>query len=180
MAKYLETYYHISSEKGLSSVTSLVVGTKEAIAFDPPFLIPDANSTVAWIKTILTGGQQLKAVFVTHHHPDHFFSANPILEAFPEAKFYAAPYVLTGINNEYDDKVVYWPSVFGRENIPVAPRKPDPFVYSFFILDGNPESPVHLLGPVQGDSVDHTIFWLPREKTLICGDTVYARSTHVW
>lgn len=129
---------------------------------------------------LLTGGQQIKAVFVTHHHPDHFFSANQILEAFPEAKFYAAPYVLTGINNEYDDKVVYWPSVFGRENIPVALRKPDPFVYSFFMLDGNPDSPVHLLGPVQGDSVDHTIFWLPREKTPICGDTVYTRSTHVW
>ncbi|KAF3385719.1 hypothetical protein DPV78_012531 [Talaromyces pinophilus] len=177
----LETYFHISSEKGLSSVTSLIIGSKEAILFDPPFLIPDANDTVIWIKQKLEAGNQtLKAIFVTHHHPDHFFSANPILEAFPEARFFAAPYVLAGINKEYDDKVVYWPSIFGRENIPEKPRKPDPFEYTFFVLDGNPESPVHLLGPVQGDSVDHTIFWLPKERTLICGDSVYARSTHVW
>jgi glyoxylase-like metal-dependent hydrolase (beta-lactamase superfamily II) len=177
----LETYFHISSEKGLSSVTSLIIGSKEAILFDPPFLIPDANDTVTWIKQKLEAGNQtLKAIFVTHHHPDHFFSANPILEAFLEARFFAAPYVLAGINKEYDDKVVYWPSIFGRENIPEKPRKPDPFEYTFFVLDGNPESPVHLLGPVQGDSVDHTIFWLPKERTLICGDSVYARSTHVW
>ncbi|KAL3704346.1 hypothetical protein TMatcc_010037 [Talaromyces marneffei ATCC 18224] len=175
----LETYFHIASETGLSSVTSLIIGTKEAVLFDPPFLIPDANDTVTWIKKTLMADHTLKAVFVTHHHPDHFFSANPILEAFPEASFFAAPYVLAGINREYDDKVNYWPSIFGRENIPLQPRK-DPFEYTFFVLDGNPESPVHLLGPVQGDSVDHTIFWLPKERTLICGEGRYARSTHVW
>ncbi|KAL1886219.1 hypothetical protein Plec18167_000148 [Paecilomyces lecythidis] len=179
MAKPLETYFHISSEKGLSSVTSLVVGVSEAALFDPPLLVPDANETVSWVKKTLSS-QALKAVFVTHHHPDHYFSANPILEAFPGTKFYAAPYVLAGINKEYDDKVAYWPSVFGRENIPVTPQKPEPFLYTFFVLDGNPESPVHLLGPVQGDSVDHTLFWMPSERTIICGDSVYARSTHVW
>lgn len=174
----LETHYHISSEKGLSSITSLIVGTKEAILIDPPFLVPDANSVVPWIKK--TTSNPLKAVFVTHHHPDHFFSANPILDAFPAAKFYAAPYVLAGMNREYDEKVNYWPQVMGRENVPVAPRKPEPFDFSFIVLDGNPESAIVLLGPVQGDSVDHTLFWMPREKTIVCGDTVYGRSTHVW
>lgn len=37
-----------------------------------------------------------------------------------------------------------------------------------------------LLGPVQGDSVDHTLFWVPSERTVVCGDSVYARSNHVW
>jgi glyoxylase-like metal-dependent hydrolase (beta-lactamase superfamily II) len=102
------------------------------------------------------------------------------LEAFPSSKFYAHPYVRTGIDREYDEKVVFWPKAFGRENIPLEPRKPDVYPYSFFIIDGSPASPVMLLGPVQGDSVDHTLFWLPTEKTIICGDAIYARSTHVW
>src|SRR4051794_9248595 len=106
-------------------------------------------------------------------------SANPILEAFPTAAFYAAPYVLAGINREYDEKVVFWPKVYGSD-VPTQPRKPNAYPYSFFIIDGNPSSPVMLLGPVQGDSVDHTLFWLPMEKTIICGDSMYARSTHVW
>ena len=174
----LQTYTHISSEKGLSSVTTLIVGQKTAVVIDPPFLIPDAQSVVSMIKSKTSN--PIAAVFVTHHHPDHYFSANPILEAFPEAKFYAHPYVRAGIDREYDEKVVYWPSVFGRENVPISPQKPEVYNYSFFILPGDEASPVALLGPVQGDSIDHTLFWLPRERTVITGDAVYARSTHAW
>lgn len=174
----LQTYHHSSSTRGLSSITTLIVGTTESVLIDPPFLIPDAEAVINWVKT--TSKNPLRAVFVTHHHPDHFFSANPILDTFPEARFYAAPYVLAGINREYDEKVKYWPAVFGKESVPEAPRKPEEFGFTFFMLKGNPESPVILLGPLQGDSVDHTIFWLPNEKTVICGDTVYGRSTHVW
>ncbi|KAL4982643.1 beta-lactamase-like protein [Aspergillus falconensis] len=174
----LTTYHLSSSTKGLSSITTLIVGSDEAILIDPPFLKPDGEAVTSWIQK--TTSKPLKAVFVTHHHPDHFFSANSIFEAFPDAKFYAAPYVLAGINREYDDKVKYWPSVFGPENVHVAPRRPEAFDFSFFVLNGDPASPVVLLGPLQGDSVDHTLFWLPTEKTIITGDAVYGRSTHVW
>jgi len=178
MAPSLETHIHSSSEKGLSSVTTLITGAKSAILIDPPFLIPDALEIVSWVKKITS--HPLRAVFVTHHHPDHYFSANPILEAFPTAAFYAAPYVRAGIDREYDEKIKFWPTVFGKENVPVTPRKPEPYPYSFILLDGNPTSPIMLLGPVQGDSVDHTLFWLPSEKTIITGDALYGRSTHVW
>lgn len=86
----LETYTLSSSEKGLSSVTTLIVGTEAAAIIDPPFLIPDANAVVQWAKGKLS--VPVKAVFVTHHHPDHYFSANPILDAFPGSRLYAAPY----------------------------------------------------------------------------------------
>ncbi|KAK5113023.1 hypothetical protein LTR85_011045 [Meristemomyces frigidus] len=78
----------------------------------------------------------------------------------------------------YDEKVKYWPTVFGKESVPAKPTKPTPFHHSLFVLDGNEESPVILLGPLQGNSVDHTLFWLPTERTIICGDAVYAQSTH--
>lgn len=174
----LQTYHHIASERGLSSVTSLIVGDKSAVLIDPPFLVPDAESVVSFIKK--NTSVPLQAVFVTHHHPDHYFSANPILDAFPGCSFFAAPYVRAGIDREYDDKIHYWPKVFGKENVPEVPRKPDIYPYSFFLMEGNLQSPVMLLGPVQGDTVDHTIFWLPTERTVICGDTMYARSTHLW
>lgn len=178
MSPPLQTHIHSSSVKGLSSVTTLAVGSQCAILFDPPFLVPDAEDVVTWIKA--TTQLPLKAVFATHHHPDHFFGVNPILEAYPAARFYAAPYVRAGIDREYDEKVKYWPTVFGKENVSAQPAKPEPFPYSLIRLEGNPESPIFLLGPLQGDTVDHTLFWMPREKTLVCGDAVYARSTHVW
>ncbi|KAK1819056.1 hypothetical protein LTR12_006502 [Friedmanniomyces endolithicus] len=101
----LQTDHLVSSEKGLSSVSTLILGSKSAVLIDPPFLVPDAKAVVDWIKKKTS--LPLKAVFVTHHHPDHYC-------------------------------------------------------------------------PLQGDSVDHTLFWLPTERTVICGDAVYARSTHLW
>lgn len=178
MSEPLQTHVHSSSVKGLSSVTTLVVGTTSSLLFDPPFLIPDGKSVVEWIKK--TTDKPLKAIFVTHHHPDHFFAANAVLEAWPSAKFYAAPYVRDGIDREYEEKIVFWPSVFGAENVYAKPQRPEPFPFTLIHLEGNPESPIFLLGPLQGDSVDHTLFWLAKEKTIICGDAVYARSTHVW
>ena len=88
--------------------------------------------------------------------------------------------VCAGIDREYDEKIKFWPTVYGAENVPAKPTKPTPFHHSLFVLDENAESPVILLGPLQGDSVDHTLFWLPSERTIVCGDAVYARSTHVW
>ena len=48
-------------------------------------------------------------------------------------------------------------------------------------------SPIHLLSPLQGDTVDHTMFWLPTEGVIVAGctlqgvylmlgDTVYGRT----
>ncbi|KAL1998758.1 hypothetical protein VTN02DRAFT_5625 [Thermoascus thermophilus] len=178
MPEPLQTHIHTASATGLNSITTLIEGPRSCILIDPPLLIPDAVSVIAWIRR--TTAHPLKAIFITHHHPDHYFSAEPILAAFPGARFYAAPYVLAGIEREYADKTAYWPRVFGRENIPATPAKPEAFGFSFFLLEGAETSPVLLLGPVQGDSVDHTLFWLPRERTVVCGDAVYGRSTHVW
>ncbi|OMP86564.1 hypothetical protein BK809_0003734 [Diplodia seriata] len=175
----LKTHHHVSSAKGLSSVTTLITGPKSSILIDPPFLLPDAESVVAWIKKTAPN-TELSAIFTTHHHPDHYFSANPILAAFPSARFLAAPYVCAGIEREYADKVAYWPAQFGAHNFsPDPPAKPQPYPFSFVSVDGDV---VVLIGPVQGDAVDHTLFWVPGEEggTVVAGDAVYARSTHVW
>jgi glyoxylase-like metal-dependent hydrolase (beta-lactamase superfamily II) len=47
-------------------------------------------------------------------------------------------------------------------------------------MPGNASSPVMLMGPVMGDTIDHCLFYLPSEKTIICGDAVYGRSTNTW
>ncbi|GAA6023313.1 hypothetical protein JCM10207_006230 [Rhodosporidiobolus poonsookiae] len=180
-AKPLDVLYHINSEAGLSSITSLIIGAEAAVLIDPPFLVPDAEDVVAWIKEKTT--LPLAAVFVTHHHPDHHLSSVVVLDAFPDAKYFAAPYVLAGIEREWGGadggKPGYWRKIYGPQ-VPDLPVKPDSYPFSFFILPGNTNSPVILLGPVQGDTVDHSMFYLPREKVIITGDCVYSRSTQVW
>jgi glyoxylase-like metal-dependent hydrolase (beta-lactamase superfamily II) len=109
---------HTSSKIDLSSVASIVIGSKSTITIDPPFLIPDALSVVEQAKSL--NSNPVVAAFVTHHHPDHCFGTDLILEAFPKAKFYAAPYVRAGIDREFRGNVVHGTKVFGPENVPVS------------------------------------------------------------
>ncbi|KAK4052236.1 hypothetical protein OIO90_004458 [Microbotryomycetes sp. JL221] len=178
--KPLETHIHLASEKGLSSITTLIVGpaSNTAVIIDPPFLNEDAESFVRFVHEKAPGCEVL-AAFSTHWHPDHYWAVDVLLKAFPKASFFAAPYVCEGIDREYEEKCKFWPGVYGDAVHP-RPTKPKPYPYSFFIVPGHSNSPVVLLGPVQGDCADHSMFWLPREKTVITGDCVYGRSTHVW
>jgi hypothetical protein len=91
------------------------------------------------------------------------------LDAFPEARFYASPQVLKALNNEIEGKILHWRGMFGEERIPLHPQVPEPFYHTFFTLEGDESSPIHLLAPLQGDTVDHTIFWLPKERIIIAG-----------
>lgn len=112
--------------------------------------------------------------------------ANAILEAFPEARFYASLQTVEAINNEAW-RTKEWIKMFGPEKIPAEPRVPEVFNHTFFTLEGDDSSPIHLLSPLQGDTIDHTMFWLPTERVIVAGnsaqemylmlgDTVYGRT----
>ncbi|KAK2746399.1 hypothetical protein FQN55_005617 [Onygenales sp. PD_40] len=173
----LEISFHCSSDEGVSSVSTLIVSEKGAILIDAPLLISDAEALVKWIREKTR--VPVKAVFVTHHHEDHYFSAHVILDAFPGARFYAALRVCAGIEREYEHKVKFWREKAGSKEVAEAPRKPSPFESTFFVLEGNLDSPIVLLGLVQGDTVDVTLYGLRKERTIVCGNAVHGRSTHV-
>lgn len=176
----LRVEYRSSSVMGLNSVTTLIIGSQSAVLVDPPFLVPDAKEVVLWIKSSLNQGQKLHAIWCTHHHPDHYLSANPILDAFPEASFLTAAYVRAGIDREYDEKRVFWPKAFGADKIPEWPAKPEVYPYSLMQLPGDASSPIVILGPIVGDTVDHATLWLPTEKVFVAGDALYGRTTSLW
>lgn len=60
----LQCFTKVSSEKGLSSVTTLIVGSRAAVVVDPPFLLPDAHAVVEFVKEKTE--LPVVAVFVTH------------------------------------------------------------------------------------------------------------------
>src|SRR5260370_14176788 len=61
---------------------TLATGETEALLVDVPFSRSDAHRVVA---AILDSGNKLTTIFVTHDHPDHFFSLAPLIESFPNA-----------------------------------------------------------------------------------------------
>lgn len=47
-------------------------------------------------------------------------------------------------------------------------------------LPGDAASPIIIMGPIVGDTVDHATLWLPHEKVFVAGDCLYGRTTSVW
>jgi hypothetical protein len=59
--------------------------------------------------------------------------------------------------------------MFGPERISLDPKVPESFYHTFFTLEGDESNPIHLLASLQGDTIDHTIFWLPKERLITAG-----------
>lgn len=164
--KPLQVKVITSSPGSLNTNFTLVSGETDAVLIDAPFLKSDAHRLVG---DILDSGKRLKAIFVTHMHPDHFFGLAVLHEAFPDAQILAQPEAAEEFWRAYPNRYAFWGSRMGP-NIPDHPAPPAAFKDKSFLLEGQP---IELIGPVQGDAANSTLFWVPSAKAVICGDVVF-------
>jgi len=155
-----------SSPGSLSTNFTLITGEKEAVLIDAPFLRSDAHRLVA---DVLESGKSLKAIFITHMHPDHFFGLAVLHEAFPDALILAQPEAAEEFWKAYPNRLAFWGPRIGA-NAPDHPVAPAAYKEKTFLLEGQP---IELIGPVQGDAVNSTVFWVPSAKAAIGGDVVF-------
>lgn len=155
-----------NSAGSLFSNTALIEGEHDAVLVDPPFTKADAHRVVAMV---LDSGKHLTTVFVTHDHPDHYFSMDVIAEAFPDAQIVAHPTVVADIWKSLPFKVKRWSPMLGP-NGPAHPSAPAAMAGDTIMLEGHA---LKVLGPMQGDHVHATALWVPDIKALIAGDLVY-------
>ncbi|KAH6615368.1 beta-lactamase-like protein [Boeremia exigua] len=172
----VETF--VNKDQSLNMVSSLIIGAEAAVIVDLPLAIPQALTLASWVRN--TTDKPLVGAFTTHYHPDHYLSGASFLEQFPGTPFYAIPEAVEHIKTEFEYQAQNWSTAFGPQNIASHPIVPTPFNSTLFTLPGNEHTPIHLLHPFAGDTVDQTLFWLPSTKTLIAGDTVFASSFHLW
>ena len=161
-----------NSAGSLFSNTALIEGEHDAVLVDPPFTKADAHRVVAMV---LDSGRHLTTVFVTHDHPDHYFSMDVIAEAFPDAQIVAHPIVVADIWRSLPLKVKRWSPMLGP-NGPAHPSAPAALTGDTIMLEGHA---LKVLGPMQGDHVHATALWVPDIKALIAGDLVY-NQMYLW
>lgn len=161
-----------SSEGSLYANFSLLMGEKDMVLVDAPFSRSDAHRLVA---ELLETGKRLTTVYVTHDHPDHFFSMEVITQAFPDARVISAPQVVADIWRSIPFKIERWGPLLGA-NGPRYPTAPTAFEADHFELEGHR---IEILGPMQGDHHHATALWVPSLKALITGDITF-HGMHVW
>jgi glyoxylase-like metal-dependent hydrolase (beta-lactamase superfamily II) len=161
-----------TSAGSLHSNAALIMGEHDAVLVDPPFTKADAHRVAAMV---LDSGKNLTHIFVTHDHPDHFFSMDVLAEAFPGTEIVAHPTVVEDIWRSLPFKVERWSPMLA-ENGPAYPGAPHALASDTIMLEGHE---LQVIGPMQGDHVHSTALWSPDIAALFPGDLVF-NEVHLW
>ncbi|WP_300977163.1 MBL fold metallo-hydrolase [Flavobacterium sp.] len=125
------------------------------------------------IADVLEKGKEVKWIYVTHPHLDHFAGANYFKIFFPKAKFYS----IQGANEEmtYQVKTRRLPlgqgTPGGANNLPEEAPNYFLTVKDNEILKINGQNVEIFAG--KGDHPLSSIVWVPSAKTIIAGDVIF-------
>ena len=73
---------------------TLVKGRRDALLVDVPFARSEAHRLIA---RILDSERELRTIYISHDHPDHYFSLDLVTDTFPNAAVVAHPVVTKDI-----------------------------------------------------------------------------------
>ena len=163
----LSTKTFFSDESGFAVASVIVMGKEEAAVLDTQWSLSNGHRVAA---EILETGKQLKTIYITHAHPDHYFGLAPIAEAFPEAKVVALAEVANTINKQMFGKVDHWVNIIGPTNVPRKAINIEPLQENFFELEGER---IEIIPKVMGDLKYNTVVWVPSIKTLYGSDVLF-------
>jgi glyoxylase-like metal-dependent hydrolase (beta-lactamase superfamily II) len=163
----LTTKVFFSDESGFEVASVIVMGKTDAVLIDVQWTLSNAHRVIA---EILETGKHLKAIYISHAHPDHYFGLGTIAEAFPEARVVALPPVARVINKQFFGKMEHWERVIGVINVPRKTAKIEPLTENHFELEGER---IEVIPEVMGDMKYNTVVWVPSIRTLVGSDILF-------
>lgn len=171
----LKTKVFLSSDKndGFGVTSTIIYGQHEAMLVDAQFTIANAHRLLA---DLIELNKQLKYIFLTHLHPDHYLGLEVIKQHYPEAKVIAYQKAAQDINDAYDFKIDYWGNTVLKSNGANIKYTIEMLEQDHIKLE---DEIIEIPGLMCGDCVDIAPLWLPASRTLIASDLVFA-DCHVW
>jgi glyoxylase-like metal-dependent hydrolase (beta-lactamase superfamily II) len=163
----LSTKVFFSDEKGFEVASVIVMGKTDAILIDAQWTLSNAHRVVA---EIAETGKQLKTIYVTHAHPDHYFGLGLIAEAYPAAQVTALASVARTINRQFFGKLDHWEKVIGPTNVCRKTVTIDALEQNYIELEGER---IEIIPDVIGDLKYNTVVWIPSIKTLYGSDVLF-------
>jgi len=152
-----------------SPITStLIMGRRDAVLVDPPLTTAQAADVGDWIAA---SGRELRKIYVTHGHGDHWFGAIPLLERFPGVTVLATAGTakMMAAQNDPQFRSEFWDLVFPGQ-LPVGEVDTSIVDEHGFHLEGVALVPVEV---GHSDTDDTTMLHVPDMGLLVAGDVVY-------
>ena len=163
-----------ASAKGALVASTIIEGESEIILVDVQYIPSEATKLVEQINAT---GKSLKAIWISHAHPDHYLALTTVLEAFPDTPVYATAECVEEMNKRtanYVQSAQNNPG-FADEEIPDNPVIAEVFTEDSMELDGET---IEIMDMV-GDTKNVGTLYIPSLKTLIATDVVYS-GVHVF
>ena len=150
----------------MANSATLIYGEREAVLVDT-FMTVEQCSNLADL--IVASGKSLKAIYVTHGHPDHFFGLQVLLDRFPNVKALATPEVVAKMRRQITPETL--PN--RRKQFPGLPDVisiANPLEGNEIDLEGNKLVVVRV---GHTDTEDTTCLHVPSIGLVVAGDVVY-------
>ena len=148
--------------------STLIYGMRDAVLVDAFMSVKQANALADWVAT---SGKNLKTIYLTHAHGDHWFGVGTILERFPNARAVATANVVKHMRQHASTEILekIWQAAFPGQ-IPDRIVIADELNGSVVDLEGHELMPVEL-GHTDTDYT--TCLNVPSIGLVVAGDAAY-------
>lgn len=164
---------YTSSESGFAVNSWLVPTDTGLVVIDTQFTVSEADKLAA---SVLATGRPLRAIVITHPHPDHYNGTCRLLE-IAKVPVYATQSTIEGIRATADAKRAQWKPTYGKD-YPDETCFPDTLLPASggVTVDG---LELRTLDYGAGEASTESIVVAPRLKAAFVGDLIYTE-VHPW
>lgn len=151
---------------------TLIHGEHDAVLVDSPATIAQGNALADWVQQTIPG-KQVKAIYITHGHGDHFFTGPIVQQRYPGARVVAKEDVYAHMLQQYEPSVYapVWESLFPGGQVTDTPYPADVLpVNGTFYLEGHA---LQALEVGQSDTYNSTVLHVPDLDLVVGGDVIY-------
>lgn len=150
---------------------TLIHGDSEAVLVDTPISVSQTEDLARWIKDTAPG-RDIRYVYITHGHGDHWFGITVLRKHWPNLRAIATPGTVEHMQEQLKPAILdgLWRTLFPGDQIPSYLELAEVTESPVFELEGNEFRAVEV---GHTDTYDTTVLHVPSIKLVVAGDAVY-------